>query len=155
MIKKPSGDAVFINYYPSEKSSTVTANLEFKLDLTKLYKKLDGAQELLINMIKRDTEEYVPAKSGHLYQSAYIRNSNTELVYNTPYARYQYAGNLMIDGNGRTWVRRGEHKPIVTFRKLNHSKAIHPKATYEWYERSEEQNKKKWINAVKEYVNNG
>lgn len=154
MIKKPEGDTVFINYYTGG-DSVVKANLTFTFNKDKLKKKLARAQEFLAQRIKKDTEEYVPAKSGRLYQTAYIRNNNTQIVYDTPYARYQYAGNLMIDGNGRTWVRRGEHKPIVTFRKLNHSKAIHPKATYEWFEKAKADKKEKWIKEIKELVNNG
>lgn len=137
-------------------AKTLHYTVELNLNLDKYSKRLDKAQEVLINAIKDDTEEYVPAKSLALTRSAHIRNNNTELVYSTPYARYQYGGYVMTDTLGRTFVDKGEKKPIIHFdRPLNYTKSPHSKATSKWTQVSEEKNKKKWIEAVKDVIKNG
>lgn len=137
-------------------AKTLYYTVELNLNLDKYNRRLDKAQEVLINAVKRDTEEYVPAKSLALTNSAHIRNNNTELVYSTPYARYQYGGYVMTDELGRTFVGRGERKPIIHFdRPLTYSKTPHSKATDKWVEVSEEKNKRKWIQEVKDVIKNG
>lgn len=154
MIKKPKGKTVHISYFNGS-DSTIYSNIDITIDLSRYDILFEKAQKVLINQIKADCEPYVPAKDLTLSNSAHIENNNTELVYSTPYARYQYAGYVMTDEKGRTFVGKGEKKPIVTNRELVYSKDVHPKATKEWYEVAEKVNKDKWIKKVKEVVNNG
>lgn len=154
MIKKPAGRSVHISYFNGT-DSTVFSNIDITIDVSKYDSLFDKAQKVLINQIKADSEPYVPAKDLVLSNSAHIENDNTELVYSTPYARYQYAGYVMTDENGRTFVGKGEKKPIVTNRELVYSKDVHPQATKEWYEVAEREYKDKWIKAVKDVVRNG
>lgn len=124
--------------------------------LNKYKKNIDIAQEKLINMVKEDTEQYVPAKTLALTKSAYIRNHNTELVYHTPYAGFQYGGYVMTDESGRVFVEKGEKKPIVHYdRPLNYRTSPHPLATSRWAEVSERYNKKEWLKKVKETLKDG
>lgn len=125
-------------------------------NLDKYKKNVDIAQQKLIEMVKEDTEEYVPAKKLALTRSAYIRNNNTELVYSTPYAGFQYGGYVMRDSLGRVFVGKGEKKPIVDYaRQLIYSTSPHPKATSRWSEVSKKNNKTKWLKEVKETLKNG
>ncbi|MDE7425386.1 MAG: minor capsid protein [Lachnospiraceae bacterium] len=137
-------------------AKTLHYTVELNLNLDKYNRKLDKAQEVLINAIKRDTEEYVPAKTLALTKSAHIRNDNTELVYSTPYARYQYGGYVMTDALGRTFVGKGEKKPIIHYEwPLKYTESPHPNATSRWGKVSESKNRRKWIQEVKDVIKNG
>lgn len=138
------------------KINTVYSELKFDLDLRNLDKKLDTAQEVLINSIKEDTEKYVPASENkNLAKSAHTENYNQELVWSGPYARFQYGGKVMTDERGRTRVRKGEKKPIVTNRNLVYRKDVHPDARSHWYEAAEKRHKNEWIKKVKSVIKNG
>lgn len=137
-------------------ANTLHYTVELNMNFDKYTKRLDKAQKILINSIKDDTEEYVPAKNLFLTRSAHIRNNNTELVYSKPYARYQYGGHVMTDSLGRTWVGKGEKKPIIHFEwPLKYTKSPHSKATSRWVEVSEAKNRRKWIQEVKDVIKNG
>lgn len=130
-------------------------NIRYSFKSHRIKNKINNAQKLLINQVKMDTVQYVPAKTLRLSESAQVRNDNKELVYMTPYARYQYKGYVMTDEQGRTFVRRGEKKPIVTTRRLNYSKLIHPLATSQWFDSSKKRYLTKWVQLVKESIKNG
>lgn len=91
---------------------------------------------------KRMMEPYVPANNLILSNSATVSATETsgEVAYNTPYAHYQYEGELYVDpvyGKGaftdgeRFWSRPGVGK-VPSGRKLHYSTTRHPMATDHW-----------------------
>ena len=58
-----------------------------------------------------------------------------EVIWNTPYARYQYFGFVMTDEAGRTCVGPGEKKPVITDRPLDYDQAQNDMAGSHWFER--------------------
>ena len=81
---------------------------------------------------------YVPASPNHTLEfSAQLTTiiGSGEIIWNTPYARYQYYGKVMTDELGRTWVGPGEKKPIVTNRPLNYDQSQNALAGAFWFER--------------------
>lgn len=136
------------------KSTFINSNISIKLDISKYDKRFKKAQERLINQIRIDSERYVPADSLTLSNSAHPENNNTELVYSTPYARFQYMGKVMVDDRGSTWAKKGTKKHVIN-RDLVYSKERHPEATSKWYEKAEGVYKTQWIKLVKEVVKNG
>ena len=76
---------------------------------------------------------YVPMDSGALSQNYRIEATEKEnkIIYSSPYAHYQYYGELMLAKNGSTWAKRGERK-YYSGRRLNYSKQMHPLATDHW-----------------------
>ena len=129
--------------------------IRVKFNASRLNKRINKAQEAFTNQVKIDTAQYVPAQTLKLSGSTEIRNKNTELVYRTPYAHYQYIGLVRTDSRGRTFVGSGEKKPILTGRPLKHNKSIHPKATSKWFEASKKVYFSKWISLVKDIIKNG
>lgn len=102
--------------------------LDGDLGLSRLQKAGSKAQMWLDNEVIKDSEKYVPFKTGTLSKSA-ITGSNIGsgiIVYNTPYARYLYYG----DG-------------------FNFSKTKHPQSQSRWFEVSKSVNLNKWLNGVK------
>jgi hypothetical protein len=139
----------------TKKHSKIYADLRIDINLGRLDKKLEKAQEMLINQIRIDSEKYVPAQNLILSNSAHPENNNKELVYSGSYARYQYFGHVMTDERGRTFVGKGEKKPIVTNRKLVYSKEQHPLADSEWFEKARKRYQSEWIKKVKDVVKDG
>lgn len=123
--------------------------LEDRRKLTKCKKKL------IIQVIK-DTTPYVPMQEGELYKSA-ITNQNRykdKIVWNGPYARFLYNGLLMVGVlSRRAWARRGEVKETVK-KALNYGKK-HPLAGPQWYLRSKDKNKNKWVKLTKGWFKHG
>lgn len=81
---------------------------------------------------------YVPASPNKTLE--FSAQASTEIgsglvVWNTPYARYQYYGFVMTDDAGRTWVGPGETKPVVTDRPLTYDTSQNPMAGPRWFDR--------------------
>lgn len=74
---------------------------------------------------------FVPMESGLLGQNYTIDSKEGKIIYNSPYAHYQYYGELMLAPNGSSWARRGEKKHYAG-RPLQYSKQMHPLATDHW-----------------------
>lgn len=84
------------------------------------------------------TRPYVPASPDRTMEfsaDASYEPGSGMIIYNTPYARYQYYGVVMTDELGRTWVGAGETKPIITDRPLQYDTAQNPLAGAFWVER--------------------
>lgn len=80
---------------------------------------------------------YTPMLNGQLMQSATrgtIIGSGV-IKYNSPYARYQYYGKLMVSSiTGLAYAGKGESK-ILTDKDLHYNKSKHPRAGKLWLER--------------------
>ena len=81
---------------------------------------------------------YVPASPERILEfSAQLSTEigSGQVIWNTPYARYQYYGMVMTDEAGRTWVGPGETKPVITDRPLVYDTAQNDRAGSYWFER--------------------
>lgn len=130
------------------------SDFEFKINLKRMNGNIKKAQAALINQIRIDTEQYVPALDLTLSNSAHAENKNTELVYNGPYARFQYYGKVMVDERGSTYARPGGKKHVIN-KDLVYTKDRHPNATSFWYKKAKERYQDKWVKLVKDVVKNG
>ena len=78
-------------------------NAEFHLDsidtmLQKLNLEESGlVQEFFTNEVWRLSDDYVPFDSGMLARNVSMSLDKRSIIYNSPYARYQYYGLLMVD----------------------------------------------------------
>ena len=89
---------------------------------------LERAQAYLDNAVLKDTDKYVPMRTGVLKKSGVLgtRVGSGEIVYIAPYAKKCYYG--------------------VTIR---FSKSRHPLAQAKWFEASKAVNKRTWIAQVR------
>ena len=93
--------------------------------------KYSRAQKWLDNEVLKDSNPYVPMRTGNLAGSG-IRGTTLgsgKVIYNTPYSRKMYYGI-----------------------NLNFSKAKHPKACAQWFEKAKSQYKSSWINGVNKII---
>ena len=69
-----------------------------KLDISGIPKKLedytDKARYAIANQVLVDSNLYVPKRTGVLRASSYVTSDNKQIIWNTPYARYQYFNNF-------------------------------------------------------------
>lgn len=111
------------------------------------------AEDVVAQQILKDTDPYVPALTGSLSQRARVQDG--EIIYPGPYARYLYAGKLMVDPNtGSSYAPKGGTK-ILTNKDLVFTKSMHPQAQSHWFEASKAQNLDKWKKVAAKAVSNG
>ncbi len=80
---------------------------------------------------------YTPALNNVLYKSATLGTviGSGEIEYNSPYARYQYYGKLMVSSVTKSaYAKSGEHK-VLTDKDLKYTKLRHAQAGKLWFER--------------------
>lgn len=79
---------------------------------------------------------YTPMRNGILMKTAVLgtKIGSGRIFYNSPYARYQYYGKLMVSSvNGSPYARQGESK-VLTNTDLQYNKSRHPQAQRMWFE---------------------
>lgn len=92
-----------------------------------LSEKIAGSdtRNFLCGELVRYMDKFVPkGDTGQLASNVTIENDGREIVYHAPYAHYQHEGKVLTDELGRTWVSRGESKPIDSGRALKHSNGV-------------------------------
>lgn len=120
----------------------------------------DGkAQYMFTNELFKLADDYVPMDTGMLKTNAYVENSGTAIVYNSPYARYLWYGKLMVDpvyGKGAFfnenygfWSRPGVQK-VLTNRDLKFKGA--PMRGPFWVERAFIDNEQKLTEQITDYI---
>lgn len=90
-------------------------------------------QRYIDNEVIRLSEPYTPHLTGALKRSAKAGTDigSGEVVWNSPYARFHYYGNVMISpSTGSTWAKKDEKK-ILTDRPLSY----HGGGGKLWFER--------------------
>lgn len=121
--------------------------MAFRVEVTrhinpaKFVARVGTAEKKLAQEVLKDTDKFVPFQTGALANGAHV--DGTDVVYNGPYARYLYHGQLMVDPEtGSSYAKKGNTK-TVTGKALN-LKRSNPTAQAEWFEASKAQNLKKW-----------
>ena len=73
-----------------------------------------AARKHLANTVRRLSDPYVPMQQNALKDSAQIIDEGRGILYNQPYAHYQYVGEIMgpnyTDGKGRFWSGKAPKK---------------------------------------------
>ena len=110
----------------------------------------------LANEAKRLMDPYVPADSLFLAQNVrtYVENDAGIVEYMSPYAHYQFEGELYVSSvTGSSWSK-GEYK-MPAGRELRHSKFRHPLATSHWDKAMRTARKDDLVRAYQNYLNGG
>ena len=109
-------------------------NCKVEIDIPKALNRFNPkykrAQAWLDNEVLKDSDQYVPFRTGKLAQSGIIGTviGSGKVIYNAPYARRLYYGNH------------------------NFNKSKHPQASSQWFEKAKAANKKKWLNGAEKIV---
>ena len=112
--------------------------------------------------ILKDTDRFVPAKTGLFAMRAYVIGNNR--VYPGPYARYLHEGVVMVNaatGKGPANIPEVGYrfpKGAVlrpTTRPLSYSTDMHPDATDHWMDASKNRNMERWKKIAARIYTNG
>ena len=111
----------------------------------------------LANEAKRLMNPYVPAKNLILAQNTnvFVEGEHGIVEYDSPYAHYQYMGELYVSSvTGSAWAAEGEYK-IPTGKSLKYDTFKHPLATDHWDEAMMVARKGDLTAAYQVYLNGG
>ena len=126
----------FINQPKNKKYKDISLvwNNSFSKEKTEMF---DKAQKFVDSECIRLMTPYTPMLNGALYKSVTLgtKIGSGELIYASPYARYQYYGKLMVSSiTGSPYAKFGEKK-VLTDIDLKYNTHQHPQAGAFWFER--------------------
>lgn len=142
--------------------STTIGNVGIRIDTQRLDRNLAEAQKLLNMQIAADCDPLIPFRQGALRNSINYPQGiyGGEIEWNTPYANYQYVGEVYgpniprFDSEGHLigWYSPKGKKKHPTGRKLEqHTDGT----TAEWFEVAKKQHGKDWERLVRETAGRG
>lgn len=116
-------------------------------------------QRTIDEIVIRGCRPYVPASPDRTLE--FTPDVSSEIgsglvIWNTPYARYQYYGKVMTDEAGRTWVGPGETKPIIHDDwPLTYDMSQNPMAGAFWFDRAKADNLSEWLDEARRVMIQG
>lgn len=138
-------------------------NVEIKFNDKRIDRNMKEAQKLLNLAVRTDCEPLVPLMNGQLRRSATFPEGvyGGVLEYNTPYAHYQYVGEVYgpniprKDDNGNIigWYSPPGKKKHPTGRKM--AKYSQSGTGPEWFSKAKERHGDKWLRLVREEAGKG
>ena len=127
--------------------------VDIHIDTSRIDNNIRKAQKGLNMQVVADCDEYIPMQQGALRGSVNYPDGiyGGEIAWNTPYAHYQYMGELYLTEDGRSFAFRGERKYPTGLPLQQH----HPGTADHWFERAKQAHCEQWIDLVKREVGKG
>lgn len=129
------------------KFNKTVGSVNIELNTDRFERNIKEAQKKLNMQVVADCDPFIPFQQGALRGSQRYPEGvyGGEISWDTPYAHYQYEGELYLTTDGRSFANRDERKYPTGERLEQH----HPGTTCYWFERAKEQHKNQWVNLVK------
>lgn len=116
-----------------------------------------AVQRYIDSEVIRQCEPYVPYDNGALTRSASLATvvGSGQVVYNTPYAHYQYYGEVygpnipMQIGGEQTFRSPAGQKKAPTGKQMQYNQEVHPMAGSFWFDRMKADHKDDILNGAK------
>ena len=127
--------------------------VDIHIDTSRIDNNIRNAQKALNMQVVADCDEYIPMQQGALRGSVHYPDGiyGGEIAWNTPYAHYQYMGELYLTEDGRSFAFRGERKYPTGLPLQQH----HPGTEDHWFDRAKQSHCEQWIDLVKREVGKG
>ena len=122
-------------------------DVHIELDTSRIEKNLDNAQDKLDLQVLADSNLYTPFLQGGLRGSGHIVEPGL-IEWNTPYAHYQYMGELYLTSDGRSWAHKDEQKYPTGIDLQYHT----PNTGAFWFEEAKDNHLQNWMNIVRREV---
>ena len=120
------------------------------IDTKRIDDNVRRAQDLLDQQVLNDMVPYMPLQQGAMVSATQIIEPGL-ISTNTPYAHYQYEGELYLTEDGHSWANKGEKK-YPTGTPLQY----HTAGTGDhWFERAKEEHVEQWLDLVRREVGKG
>ena len=119
-------------------------NVKLSLPIDVIEKDLKRAHGLLNMQIVADCTPLIPFQQGALRGSVSYPQGlqGDEIEWNTPYAHYQYVGDLYLTPDGRSWAHRGEKKYPTGIPLKYRQGGSH------WFDNAKDEHLDDWIEVV-------
>lgn len=135
----------------------LTVNIK-TLPAKEFKKAVKKAEKILAEQVLKDTDPFVPAKTGTFSKLAYTVGN--EIIYTGDQARYLYEGKVMVDEEGDGpryypsigWRYRKGSKLHAIDKNLVFTTDMHPDAQSHWMEASEAKNGDKWARVAENAI---
>lgn len=114
------------------------------IDTKRIDDNVRRAQDILDQQVLNDMIPYIPFQQGAMRGATQIIEPGL-ISTNTPYAHYQYTGELHLAENGSSWAHKGERK-YPAGRPLHYSTAD---TRDHWFERAKQEHGEQWIDLAK------
>lgn len=125
-------------------------NVNIRINTDRLDNNLREAQKRLNMLVVSDSTPYIPFQQGQLRSQVRYPDGiyGGSVEWYSPYAHYQYEGELYLTATGSSYARAGEVK-YPSGRPLNYHTAGTGK---EWFEQAKINHKNEWIRQIKDIV---
>lgn len=122
-------------------------NAVIQFDSARIDGNLREAQKELNKQIVADCDPYIPFSQGALKGSVRFPEGiyGGLIEWDTPYAHYQYKGELYLTKDGRSYAEKYERK-FPTGKPLTQH---YPGSTDHWFEEAKAKHKEEWLDLVK------
>lgn len=129
---------------------TTIGNVNIKINTKRLDENLRRAQMMLNLRVVADSNEYVPMSQGGLRSRVRYPDGiyGGCFEYDSPYAHYQWEGDLYLTEDGRSWANKYEKKYPTGIPLKYH----HPGTTDHWFEKAKTEHLEEWIDLVRKEV---
>lgn len=130
------------------KINTTIGSVNIQLDTSRLEKNIAEAQKKLNEQVVADCTPLIPFQQGGLRGSVIYPEGiyGGEVEWNTPFAHYQYMGELYLTSYGSSFAQRGEKKYPAGVPLNYHT----PGTGAQWFEVAKERNLSSWLNLARE-----
>lgn len=130
------------------KFNKTVGGVSINLNTDRLDRNIREAQKLLNMQVVGDCEPLIPFQQGALRGSQRYPEGiyGGEIAWDTPYAHYQYQGELYLTEDGRSFANKNERKYPTGTKMKQHA----PGTTDHWFDKAKEQHEKQWIDIVKQ-----
>lgn len=81
--------------------------IDVKIDEDRINRRLDKAQKPMANQFLLEADRYVPKRNGTLRTSGSVSTDGKSVIYNTPYAHYQFLGVSKLGKKNWTYTTPG------------------------------------------------
>ena len=127
--------------------------VDIHIDTSRIDNNIRNAQKVLNMQVVADCDEYIPMQQGALRGSVNYPDGiyGGEIAWNTPYAHYQYMGELYLTEDGRSFAYKGEKKYPTGLPLHQH----HPGTADHWFDRAKQAHCEQWIDLVKREAGKG
>ena len=121
--------------------------VDIHIDTKRIDDNIRNAQKLLNMKVAADCDEYIPFSQGALRGSVNYPDGiyGGEISWNTPYAHYQYMGELYLTEDGRSFAEKYEKKYPTGLPLHQHAAGT----SDHWFERAKQEHGQQWIELVK------
>ena len=132
------------------KYNKTVGSVSIHIDTKRIDDNVRRAQDALDQQVLNDMIPYMPFQQGAMVGATQIIEPGL-ISTNTPYAHYQYTGELYLTEDGRSYAEKGERK-YPTGTPLQY----HTAGTSDhWFEHAKQEHGDQWLDLVRREVGKG